>query len=387
MPYPFVESPNITRRASRPLDVVVMHTMEIAERDDAAAICARWFATEASQVSAHYCVDAKTVIQCVREHNIAWHARGGNTASIGVELAGFARQTRRDWGDDFDRDARAGIKARGRHLHTAADPRALARSGRPGGGQARDHGPRRGEPRIQAERPLGSRPGLPEPGVSRRCASGAAGGTSGAVDLDPTDDGSHDLERVVEDDDVGRRADGEPLKAGAAEKLRGDKARCLERRFQRYVMSDEVPHGLRHRQRAACEHAVLATRDAALDHDRLPAEGEPAVSESGGGGRVGDERKATAACRREQPLDLAREMDAVDDCLHDDVIARESGSRETRFAPCERRHCVEDVCHASCSTVEREVGLGGGGFGMTERDGNPARAQKIDELERARQRA
>ena len=101
VPYPFVESPNMTRRASRPLDVVVMHTMEIAERDDAAAICARWFATEASQVSAHYCVDAKTVIQCVREHNIAWHARGGNTASIGVELAGFARQTRRDWGDDY----------------------------------------------------------------------------------------------------------------------------------------------------------------------------------------------------------------------------------------------------------------------------------------------
>ena len=99
--YPFVESPNVTRRASRPIDVVVMHTMEIAERPDAAAICARWFATEASQVSAHYCVDAGTVIQCVREHNIAWHARGGNTDSIGVELAGFASQTRRDWADAY----------------------------------------------------------------------------------------------------------------------------------------------------------------------------------------------------------------------------------------------------------------------------------------------
>ena len=99
--YPFVESPNVTRRASRPIDVVVMHTMEIAERPDAAAICARWFATDASQVSAHYCVDAGTVIQCVREHNIAWHARGGNTDSIGVELAGFASQTRRDWADAY----------------------------------------------------------------------------------------------------------------------------------------------------------------------------------------------------------------------------------------------------------------------------------------------
>ena len=103
MPYPFVESPNVTRRTGRKLDVVAIHTMEIAERRDAAVICARWFASEASEVSAHYCVDAETVIQCVREQDIGWHARGGNTASIGVELAGFARQTPREWDDDYSR--------------------------------------------------------------------------------------------------------------------------------------------------------------------------------------------------------------------------------------------------------------------------------------------
>ena len=99
--YPFVESPNVTPATARRIDVVVMHTMEIAERKDAAEICARWFATPVSKVSAHYCVDADTVIQCVREKDIAWHARGGNTASIGVELAGFARQTRKDWADAY----------------------------------------------------------------------------------------------------------------------------------------------------------------------------------------------------------------------------------------------------------------------------------------------
>ncbi len=101
MAYPFVESPNVTPATARRIDVVVMHTMEIAERTDAAEICARWFATPVSKVSAHYCVDADTVVQCVREKNIAWHARGGNTASIGVELAGFARQTRKDWADAY----------------------------------------------------------------------------------------------------------------------------------------------------------------------------------------------------------------------------------------------------------------------------------------------
>lgn len=101
MAYRFVESPNKTRATGRAIDVVVMHTMEIAERPDAAEICARWFATPVSQVSAHYCVDADTVIQCVLEKDIAWHARGGNTTSIGVELAGFATQTRRDWRDAY----------------------------------------------------------------------------------------------------------------------------------------------------------------------------------------------------------------------------------------------------------------------------------------------
>ena len=101
MAYPFVESPNVTPATARRIDVVVMHTMEIAERKDAAEICARWFASPVSRVSAHYCVDADTIVQCVREKDIAWHARGGNTGSIGVELAGFARQTRKDWADAY----------------------------------------------------------------------------------------------------------------------------------------------------------------------------------------------------------------------------------------------------------------------------------------------
>jgi len=99
--YPFVESPNKTVTEGREIEVVVMHTMEIAERSDAAAICARWFRTPVSKVSAHYCVDAGTVIQCVREKDIAWHARGGNANSVGVELAGFARQTEDAWADRY----------------------------------------------------------------------------------------------------------------------------------------------------------------------------------------------------------------------------------------------------------------------------------------------
>ena len=103
MAYPFVESPNVTPATARAIDVVVVHTMEIAERKDAAEICARWFRSPASQVSAHYCVDSNSVVQCVHEKDIAWHARGGNANSIGVELAGFARQTAKDWEDAYSK--------------------------------------------------------------------------------------------------------------------------------------------------------------------------------------------------------------------------------------------------------------------------------------------
>lgn len=38
------------------------------------------------------------------EEDIAWHARGGNATSIGIELAGYARQTAAEWGDAYSRD-------------------------------------------------------------------------------------------------------------------------------------------------------------------------------------------------------------------------------------------------------------------------------------------
>lgn len=103
MAYPFVESPNVTRTNGREIDLVVVHTIEIAERVDAAERCARWFALPEAGVSAHYCVDAGSIVQCVRERDVAWHARGANDRSIGVELAGVAEQTRAEWEDDYSR--------------------------------------------------------------------------------------------------------------------------------------------------------------------------------------------------------------------------------------------------------------------------------------------
>lgn len=97
----FHPTPHFTPADGRAIDVVVLHTSEFPERSGAAQACAEWFADPSSQVSAHYCVDADEVVQCVREEDIAWHARGGNQASIGVELAGFARQGADGWSDAY----------------------------------------------------------------------------------------------------------------------------------------------------------------------------------------------------------------------------------------------------------------------------------------------
>ena len=93
----------MTRTTGRRIDLLVVHTAEIAERAGAALAVARWFARRETEVSAHYCVDDRAVVQCVRERDIAWHARGGNATSIGIELAGVAAQSAAEWDDGYSR--------------------------------------------------------------------------------------------------------------------------------------------------------------------------------------------------------------------------------------------------------------------------------------------
>ena len=107
---PFVPAKNQSLRwpsfKTRPVDVVVMHTMEAPETSMTAENVAAWFGGvnpkyPPPKASAHYCVDNDSVIQCVRESDVAWHAPGANHNGIGVEMAGFAKQTKEQWEDEF----------------------------------------------------------------------------------------------------------------------------------------------------------------------------------------------------------------------------------------------------------------------------------------------
>jgi N-acetyl-anhydromuramyl-L-alanine amidase AmpD len=86
----------------RVIDLVVIHDMESEEEPDTAENVASWFAgANAPQASAHYCGDSNSVIQCVHDMDVAWHAPGANHNGIGIEHAGRARQTAAQWADDY----------------------------------------------------------------------------------------------------------------------------------------------------------------------------------------------------------------------------------------------------------------------------------------------
>lgn len=100
----FIQARHYTKanRVRGDVTMVTIHTAECAEVASAAENVATWFSgPNSSQASAHYTVDSDSVTQSVLEKDIAWHAGPVNGFSIGIEHAGFAKQTPEQWADDF----------------------------------------------------------------------------------------------------------------------------------------------------------------------------------------------------------------------------------------------------------------------------------------------
>ena len=99
---PFIQARNYTRGRSGTIDLLVVHTMESPEKPDTAESVARWFAgPTAPQASAHYCIDSNSIVQCVKDEDVGWHAPGANHNGLGFEHAGCAAQTHAEWSDDY----------------------------------------------------------------------------------------------------------------------------------------------------------------------------------------------------------------------------------------------------------------------------------------------
>ncbi|WP_326827356.1 peptidoglycan recognition protein family protein [Streptomyces sp. NBC_01751] len=88
-----------------PIRVIVVHDMEAPEGPSTAENVAKYFANlpASNKASAHVCVDNDSAVRCVADSDRAWHAPGANSDGLGVELAGYARQTRAEWLDQYSK--------------------------------------------------------------------------------------------------------------------------------------------------------------------------------------------------------------------------------------------------------------------------------------------
>ena len=93
----------VSDAAPRVIRRVFIHSMENVDKPGTAKGVAVWFSGKARApapvASAHYCCDGSgpSVVQCVREADVAYAAPGANHDGIHVELAGMAKQSTSDW--------------------------------------------------------------------------------------------------------------------------------------------------------------------------------------------------------------------------------------------------------------------------------------------------
>ncbi|MGA4950450.1 N-acetylmuramoyl-L-alanine amidase [Streptomyces lydicamycinicus] len=92
---------------STAIRVIVIHDMEAPEGPLTAENVSHWFSTmpASSKASAHVCVDNNSAVRCVGDGDRAWHAPGANSDGLGLEIAGYARQSRAEWLDDYSKGA------------------------------------------------------------------------------------------------------------------------------------------------------------------------------------------------------------------------------------------------------------------------------------------
>jgi hypothetical protein len=90
---------------------LTLHDMEFPEKLTAAEDVAMYFHTlseklpngKPKKASAHTCWDNNSAVRCVLDKDVAYAAPGANSNGLQYELAGYGRQTRDEWLDEFGR--------------------------------------------------------------------------------------------------------------------------------------------------------------------------------------------------------------------------------------------------------------------------------------------
>ncbi|MEV8636864.1 peptidoglycan-binding domain-containing protein [Streptosporangium sp. NPDC051023] len=85
--------------------LIVIHDMEAPEGPLTAENVAQYFASTDTKASAHVCADNNSRVRCVPDVYTAWAAPGANADGLQLELAGYMRQSREQWLDEYSRGA------------------------------------------------------------------------------------------------------------------------------------------------------------------------------------------------------------------------------------------------------------------------------------------
>jgi N-acetyl-anhydromuramyl-L-alanine amidase AmpD len=98
---PFIQAKSFRKGRLRPVQLIVLHSEEAPKTEGRARNVAHFF--QSAPASAHYCVDDKEVIQCVKLEDTAFQCKNANANGVGIEHSGFARQSAQEWQDDYSK--------------------------------------------------------------------------------------------------------------------------------------------------------------------------------------------------------------------------------------------------------------------------------------------
>lgn len=100
--WPVVLAKHFTKVTDRrKVRLIVIHSMEAPEKVTTAEAVAKYFRTGTVKASAHVCIDSDSIVQSVMDNDIAYAAPGANHDGIQIELAGYAKQTTKEWLDPY----------------------------------------------------------------------------------------------------------------------------------------------------------------------------------------------------------------------------------------------------------------------------------------------
>lgn len=100
--WPFIPARWFTKvDGVRKVRLIVIHCMESAETNRTAENVGAYLQTVTRPASAHIGVDSNSIVQYVKDNNVAYGAPGVNKDGIHIELAGYAKQTTPEWLDPY----------------------------------------------------------------------------------------------------------------------------------------------------------------------------------------------------------------------------------------------------------------------------------------------